>query len=456
VSRARSGHRVLLVTHRARTISLELPEHGTLVIGRSRECDVFLDDQRVSRRHAALHVQPDKLLLQDLGSHNGTILVGASHELDLSQTLTNHAAELRLVAKKLVPLSLDALVQIGSAQLTIRDGAPPRGGPHGIPGFVVVDPAMQRVLELADRVARTNLTVLLLGESGSGKEMLARYVHLRSPRATRSMVSLNCGALPETLLESELFGHEKGAFTGATATKPGLFEAAHGGTLFLDEVGELPQALQVKLLRVLEDRQVLRLGALAPRAADVRFVAATNRDLERHVADGKFREDLYYRLNGIAMQLPALRERPADIIPLAEAFLESLDAPQPGARPALSESARDKLRAYHWPGNVRQLKNVIHRALVMCSGREIAPDDLELRDRDSRPSGPMTAASPEELRGQAEEAERSRIVEALEECGGNQTRAAQRLGITRRVLVRRLEKYDLPRPRRDPRQPDDE
>jgi DNA-binding NtrC family response regulator len=447
------------VTHRARTTAIDLPVEGTVVIGRSQSCDVFLDDAQASRRHAVFHVTPTSVELEDLGSHNGTLLLGVAPQGD--ETQTGGTGQTRLPPRTRVALTNEALVQIGSALVTVHLNARRRlESQPGIPGFIVVDPAMQRVIDLADRAAPTQLTVLLLGESGTGKEMLARYVHQRSPRGARRMVSLNCGALPENLLESELFGHEKGAFTGATVTKPGLFEAAHGSTLFLDEVGELPPALQVKLLRVLEDRAVMRVGALEPRTVDVRFIAATNRDLEERVKAGHFREDLYYRLYGFALNLPSLRERRDDILPLAERFVEQLAA-EGGPVPTLTQAARDKLVAYSWPGNVRQLKNVIHRALVLAEGLQILPEDLELRERDSRPTMPILKQDPDEedpdaLRQRAEDAERKKILDALDSCAGNQTRAAQLLGITRRVLVRKLERFNLPRPRRDSRAPDPE
>ena len=427
-----------------------------LVVGRSSDCDVVLDDHQASRRHAELRMERTGLVIEDLGSHNGTLLL-ANHP-DSDETQSRGSAEVRLVANKPTPIPSDALIQIGTALLTIQTTTATRPRPTNARGgnYVVVDPAMQRVLELADRVAPTNLTVLLLGESGAGKDMLAHYVHDRSPRVARRLVSLNCGALPETLLESELFGHEKGAFTGAVAAKPGLLEAAEGGTMFLDEIGELSPALQVKLLRVLEDRQVLRIGALEPRTVDVRFIAATNRDLENQVQAGKFREDLYYRIYGIALHVPSLRERPDDILPLAERFITDLAGAAPPKR--LSAEATAALIAYDWPGNVRQLKNVIHRASVMAPGPDIEPSDLDLPQRaaPSSPDGPrgrpalaITPAGddPEQLRALAETAERRRILEAIEACGGNQTRAAEMLGITRRMLVRRLDKFELPRPR---------
>jgi DNA-binding NtrC family response regulator len=433
----------LLVTHRGRTTSVEIAK-APIVIGRSHSCEVFLDDQQVSRRHAEIRPDGDRLTIVDLGSHNGTLLLANLPDSD--ETQSRASAEVRLAPNVVTPLPADALIQVGTALLTIHTASRvPR--PVGRGGFIVVDAAMQRVLELADRVAPTNLTVLLLGESGAGKDMLARYVHDQSPRVGKRLVSLNCGALPETLLESELFGYEKGAFTGAMAAKIGLLEAADGGTLFLDEIGELSPALQVKLLRVLEDRQVLRVGAVEPKTVDVRFVAATNRDLEQQVKDGKFREDLYYRIYGIALHVPPLRERRADIVPLAERFVAELAG---GSPKRLSPAAIAKLAGYDWPGNVRQLKNVVHRAVVMAVAADIGPDDIDL----PRPSSPAIAipaalpsGDPEQLRALAEDAERRRILEAIEACGGNQTRAAEKLGITRRVLVRKLEKFDLPRPR---------
>jgi transcriptional regulator with PAS, ATPase and Fis domain len=433
------------VTHRGRTFTVA-PGRST-VIGRSSSCDVFLDDAQVSRRHAVIHLELDGLHIEDLESHNGTRLLAASPSAS-DDTQTRGPAETRLAPHVRTRLLDDALVQIGTALITVSAPSAPARASRGDIGFVVVDPAMHRVLDLAERVAPTDLTVLVLGESGSGKDVLANYLHRRSPRAPHRLVTLNCGAVPETLIESELFGHEKGAFTGAGATKQGLIEAADRGTLFLDEIGELPPQLQVKLLRVLEDRQVWRVGALEPRTVDVRFVAATNRDLEQQVATGKFREDLYYRLNGIALVVPPLRERPADIVPLAKHFLAEIAAAigKPTA-PLLTPSACDKLSGYGWPGNVRHLKNVVHRALVMASADSIGPDDLELPES-ATPPPVESITDPERLRDLADDAERRRVVEAIEACAGNQTRAAEMLGITRRVLVRRLEKYKLPRPRR--------
>jgi MoxR-like ATPase len=236
---------------------------------------------------------------------------------------------------------------------------------------VVVDGAMRELERLVERIAQGTISVLIMGETGVGKEILAERVHRLSPRAGRPFVRLNCAALSESLVESELFGHERGAFTGAGVLKPGLLETADGGTVFLDEVGELPLAVQAKLLRVLEDRQVQRVGALKPRAIDVRFVAATNRDLEAEVQRGRFREDLYFRLNGISLVIPPLRQRVSEISGLARAFISLAARASSRAEPVLSREALALLEGYRWPGNIRELRNAMERAVLLCTGREI-------------------------------------------------------------------------------------
>jgi two-component system, NtrC family, response regulator AtoC len=286
-------------------------------------------------------------------------------------------------------------------------------------------------------------------------------LHWASPRAARPFVRLNCAALSETLLESELFGHEKGAFTGAERAKSGLLESAEGGTVFFDEVGEMPMATQIKLLRVLEERKVLRVGAVVPRAIDVRVVAATNRDLRDEVARGIFRQDLYFRLNGISLLVPPLRERVTEIAPLARLFAARAAAQTPGASDVLSDEAIRLLEGYLWPGNVRELRNVIERAVVFAGGEEITPAHLpaeitypetwreEALFLPPVPSGrtSLEASTGEGLRGQLEALERQRIIDALRRCAGNQSRAADLLGIPRRTFVAKLKLFDIPRPR---------
>jgi transcriptional regulator with PAS, ATPase and Fis domain len=286
--------------------------------------------------------------------------------------------------------------------------------------------------------------VLLLGETGVGKEVVAGAIHSRSPRASGPFVAVNCAAMSESLFESELFGYERGAFTGADRAKPGLLESAHGGTLFLDEVGDMPLAPQAKLLRVLERREVLRLGSVKPKAIDVRIISATNRDLSVEIAAKRFRQDLYFRLNGVSIPIPPLRSRRDEIEPLARHFVELSTRGARRAEPALSPESIDMLRRHAWPGNVRELRNVIERALVLSGGATVQPEHLLLTSPSTQPQSDWPALAP------AEEEERRRIVEALDRCAGNQSYAAELLGISRRTLVSRLRAYGIARPRTRP------
>jgi two-component system, NtrC family, response regulator AtoC len=329
------------------------------------------------------------------------------------------------------------------------------------PGIVLSDPAMRGIYQQLEPIARSQLNVLVLGETGVGKEVFARALHELSPRQRGPFLPLNCAALSEHLLEAELFGHEKGAFTGAVQARPGLFEAAHGGTIFLDEVGELPLSMQTKLLRVLEDRKILRVGGRSPREVDVRFVAATNRDLKYEIGQRTFREDLYYRLNGMTFTLPPLRERRAEIRPLCLVFASRAQVEHGKSHAVtLSERALERLERHAWPGNVRELKNVIERAVVLCPGPVLEPEHLpaELGEPPAsaeappaRASGPPSAAEPDpsaRLRQELADIEKQRVLEALEQSGGNQALAAERLGISRRTLVYRLSAFGLTRSRK--------
>lgn len=327
---------------------------------------------------------------------------------------------------------------------------------------VIEDPVMQGVYELASKAAQALITVLLLGETGVGKEVLAQSIHKLSQRRSGPFLALNCAAISESLLEGELFGNERGAYTGASQSRAGLLESANGGTVFLDEVGELPLPIQVKLLRVLEERRILRVGGRTPVPIDVRFVSATNRDLEAEVQRGTFRQDLYYRLNGISITIPPLRERRREVIPLGLRFVDAAAKQLGRAAPTLTEEASELLLAYRWPGNIRELKNVIGRAVVLAEG-DIRPQHLPefiQRAAASQPpsSGAQSAAvgastadpSPDSrgLRGELATIEKRRILEALDKCHGNQTAAAELLGMSRRTLVSRLSEYDIPRPRK--------
>ncbi len=364
--------------------------------------------------------------------------------------------------------------ELHTAGMTRPPPAPVAGGTaadeRGQSDVVLADPAMRRLYAELEHFALGTINVLLLGETGVGKEVVAERVHTLSPRRGKPFVRLNCSAFTETLLESELFGHERGAFSGATLAKPGLLESADGGTVFLDEVGELPREMQSKLLRVLEERMVRRVGALRPRPIDVRFVSATNRDLAAEIATGVFRRDLYWRLNGATLSIPPLRERPSEVEPLARRFLDrAWQHTGRTVRPVFTIEAMDALRAHTWPGNIRELRNVVERAVLLATSGRIAAEHLPLEgerisslpgERTSRPTEPPArhtdpAAStsslsspPQALRGAVEDAERTRIVATLAECNGNQTRAAELLGVARRTLINKIEQYGLERPRK--------
>jgi two-component system response regulator AtoC len=463
--RPRAGLEIALLDAE-NVVAFPLPATGKVSIGRAEDNDLRIDDVSVSRRHAVLHVGPP-LHIEDLGSANGTLVrYGA-----LSERAVETLEMKRLESGETAEVRVGDCVTLGSKLLVVRttlvEDPPPRvAGTTSLStaGPVIDDPAMRALYATAQQIAASPISVLILGETGVGKELLAEAIHRASPRAHAPFLRLHCASLSESLLESELFGHEKGAFTGAVRAKPGLLETAHGGTVFLDEVGELPLSFQVKLLRVLEDRKVLRLGAITPKAIDVRLVAATNRDLEAGVRAGSFRADLYFRLNGMSLLIPPLRERPSEIAPLAERFawLAGRQLGRPVA-PQLSPAVLARLERYHFPGNIRELRNVIDRAVALCSKQTIGEEHLPAALRDtpapvraapSSESAPATARTAEHespeaasLRKAVEAAERQRIVDALDQCAGNQTHAARVLGISRRTLVNRLGEYGLPRPR---------
>jgi transcriptional regulator with PAS, ATPase and Fis domain len=296
---------------------------------------------------------------------------------------------------------------------------------------VIASETMRQLMSMAERVARSNATVLILGESGSGKEVLARAIHHFSTRSHKPWVDLNCGALPEHLIESELFGYDRGAFSGATNHKPGLFELAHQGTIFLDEVAELEMKMQVKLLRVLDGVPYYRLGGIKKVTVDVRIVAATNQELETAVAEGRFRSDLYHRLTQITLRVPPLRQRVEDIEPLASHFLAQHD---PSLR--FSPNAIEVLLRHSWPGNIRELRNVVMRAAVLSQDDEIGAQDLPLHSASPEPASVVQGTT--SLEGM----ERKMIFDALHSTNGHQQRAAAKLGISRRTLSRKLKVYD--------------
>ena len=319
-----------------------------------------------------------------------------------------------------------------------RELAATQGEDEAAPGLVARSDAMRRVIDLARRVAPVDATVLITGESGVGKERVAQLIHRESPRAANAFVAVNCGAVTETLLESELFGHARGSFTGATNDRAGLFESANGGTILLDEIGELSPAMQVRLLRVLQEREVRRVGETRSRRVDVRVIAATHRNLAEEVAAGRFRQDLFYRLRVIEVAIPPLRERRGDILPLARTFvLRAAERFKRGVR-NLSPEAADQLLRYHWPGNVRELENAIERALVLAEGTRVELGDLpeEVRAVRLPPAVPLGGVRP------LDEVERAYILGALELNGGNQSRTASQLGIGTATLYRKLRRYE--------------
>jgi len=307
----------------------------------------------------------------------------------------------------------------------------------GAEGMETANSAMAELLDTALRVAGSDATVLITGESGTGKEVLARLIHLHSPRSRESFVAVNCAAIPDTLIESELFGHTRGAFTGAVKNRKGRFQSAHQGTLFLDEIGELLPEMQVKLLRVLQDKRVEPLGSDHSEPVDVRIIAATNRNLQNDILNKRFREDLFYRLSVIPLHLPPLRERQEDIPSLVKHFMRKFDAPRDIA---FSPDAMDKLRFYNWPGNIRELQNVVERCIILRRNSVIEAEDIQLPD--SKPSASGRFSIPPDGIS-LEEVEKELIIQALKMSGGNRSQAARLLKIPRHVLIYRLEKFDL-------------
>ncbi len=326
-------------------------------------------------------------------------------------------------------------------------------------GLVVADPATQEVLLLASRVARTDATVMLTGESGTGKEVFAKYIHEQSPRANGPFVAINCAAIPENLLEATLFGYEKGAFTGAQSAQAGKFEQANGGTLLLDEISEMPLGLQAKLLRVLQERVVDRVGSKKPVALDIRVLATSNRDMAAEVVAGRFREDLYYRLNVFPLQIPPLRQRPGDVVALARHFV-TLHGERLGLQAQLDAAAEAKLAAHAWPGNARELENVIQRALILSTGQHVGPDQIvfaggaqpapavpdgsgsvlpELTTAPSSP--PLVSAVASGSAANMRDLERQHILDTLTKVGGSRKKAVEVLGISERTLRYKLKQY---------------
>jgi DNA-binding NtrC family response regulator len=396
----------------------------SLTLGKDAGNDVVLDDRFVSAKHLRLVRKGGSFQVLDRQSMNGTFL-----------------GSVRLMEAE-VPLR--TVLRLGETEVCLEPANEPRAATQHL-GMVGNDPSFRALLDLIERVAPSNAAVAVLGESGTGKELVAQALHQRSPRATHAFIPVNCAAISKELIESELFGHEKGAFTGATNVRKGAFEEADGGTLFLDEVGELPLDLQAKLLRALESGEIKRVGASRPLHVDVRIVAATNRDLLAAAREGRFREDLYYRLCVVPLHLPPLRSRRADIPALAEHFVR-LFQPR-GQSIRFTPDALERLKLHQWPGNIRELRNVVHRALLLRKGPMIDVDDLsydtERSAESSEPTGEHTPGMT--LETMLERAERRIVEAALRKYGNNRERVARELGVARSTLFKRLKDWGLTR-----------
>jgi transcriptional regulator with GAF, ATPase, and Fis domain len=444
-----------------------------------------LDYPWVSERHAIIGAS-DPPYVVDVGSRNSTIVDG--HRLEphrrhplaagsvisigaLSLLVTRSEEQTSTVLRRSLPgEGTSAVMRRAPA---VEREAPPEEAPRSADGApIVCDARMQKLYAFARQIGASSVSVLITGETGSGKELMAQAIHRSSPRSRRALVSLNCAAIPENLVESELFGYERGAFSGAVSAKRGLFEVAHGTTLFLDEIGELSTSVQAKLLRVLESGEVQRLGALRPTHVDVRIVAATNRDLTLQVRRGAFRADLFYRLNGSTIAIPPLRERPDEIAELARYFAIRSRVEPPVE---LAPEALAALRAHSWPGNVRELKAVVERAALVCTAGVVQASDLSIDGAsivlDEDAAAALGADPPEAerterfsaeevptsaFREELERRERKRTREALDRTGGNQTEAARLLGVSRRTLMKRMDRFGMNRPRKKAERSDDE
>jgi DNA-binding NtrC family response regulator len=474
------GHNLLFVNDTG-IRSIELPPGAALQVGRRVGLDIVVDHPAVSRDHAVFY-GGEPPFVEDLGSRNGTTVQGTP-----------------IAPRQRVALRIGWVVGVGNSKIFVRSAtgsyddnaeAPSERTSPGLSQPKEWGPRschreVQELFEQLSVVAQSSIPILILGETGAGKELLAERVHVFSQRAQKPMLRINCAGLSEGILASELFGHEKGAFTGAHAAKIGVFEAADGGTLFMDEVGELSPSTQAKLLRVLETGEVTRVGSHKARHVDVRVISATNRDLRALSARGQFRSDLYFRLNGVSVTVPPLRRRPDDILPLSEFFIERFAEKLSRNPPALSHDAQEALQSHSWPGNVRELKHVLERAVLLCHDDVIEPAGLQIdrgfdaretepavgdtmhppaSSRPQRPQFSRTDRPPkstrslltrfktarnrtEQLKSELVKAERDRILDALEQAG-TQAAAAELLGISRRALLYKLDTYGIPRPRK--------
>ena len=425
--------RLLLQQHFGRVLTTENPRDIESLMQKER-IDVFLVDMNfaIGRNTGAeglewlrtiLGIDPDAVV----------ILMTAFGDLNTAVAAMREGAA-DFVLKPWQNDKLVATLSVAAALRQTRSKVKALSTPQPAVDMVVASDAMRNVMKIVSRVAPTEANVLIRGENGTGKELIAQALHQQSDRSARAMVSVDLGSVAESLFESELFGHAKGAFTDAITERAGRFVAASSGTLFLDEIGNLPPASQTKLLRVLESREVYPLGSDQPVPVNVRLVAATNQDLEIMVAEGRFREDLLYRINTIEISLPPLRERPEDIPALAEHFLTRYSRKYHMPAKSISAEGLATLNEHHWPGNVRELSHAVERALILSDSDEMGPDDFQF-NRAARPDLTDTL--------NLEQTQRRMVSQAIEQFGGNISHAASALGITRAALYRRIEKYDL-------------
>ena len=462
--------RHLLVFSGATSWMYRLPSRGEVVIGRSETADLRIDERSVSRQHARLVIEADGVTITDLGSHNGTyvnkVRITGSCTLQANDVIRIHKATLVFHATSLAAPPTGGLGEDGYQGDVLAGGSeavdaaterlaalarPCRILTVGAHQAIVADPTVVQLFALIERLAPVGLPVLITGETGCGKELLATAIHTLSQRGARPLISLSCASLHDALMESELFGHEKGAFPAAVAAKAGLIESASGSTLFLDEVGELAPGIQAKLLRVLESNRVTRVGDVREREVDVRFVAATNRDLEADVTAGRFRRDLFFRLSAATLHLPPLRERPLELPLLAAAFLEEACRINGREVMRISEGAMTVLLAHPWPGNIRELKNLMEYVAAAIPVEVLLADHVSKRLGRLRPLQPpaIDLATPEEsqrfrpIADELRELEITRIRQALEVTNGNQTRAAGLLAMPVRTFFEKAKQYGL-------------
>jgi DNA-binding NtrC family response regulator len=429
----REGGSYLLRFEQDTCTRVPLPDDGVILIGRGDDVDLRVSDGAASRRHALLTIAAGLARLTDLDSHNGTRINGEplteARALASGDVITVGDCVLVVHCAAAVP---PAAVARAATRLTVGEYRP-----------VVADPAMTRIFELLRRLAPRDLPVLISGETGVGKELAALALHDWSPRSRRPFVTLNCAALPESLVESELFGYERGAFSGAVAAKPGLLESASGGTVFFDEIGELAPNVQAKLLRAFEAKRITRLGGLTERRIEVRVVAATNRDLEQACRAGSFRQDLFFRLAGATVIVPPLRERSLEVPALARVFLDEACAAAGRSTMAISAAAMQRLASHAWPGNVRELKNAMEYAAAAVTDDTLEPHHLPDRMAPADAAAPPPPGGFVRVSDELRSLERARMLEALEAAGGVQARAAEIIGMPLRTFMYKMKQHKI-------------